>query len=133
MTPDSFHAAGVLAMADRIRSIREHGKQILVVDLANCPPSEVACVARTVPDHVSDQPRGSVLLLVNFTGASFDAEAVRAIKESAVFDKPYIHKTAWIGGNNIRKEFHAEVEVYSRRELPVFSTVPEAINWLVKD
>lgn len=118
---------------ERIRSIRESGKQILFVDMSNCPPSEVACLARAVPDHVSIQPLGSVLLLVNFSGASFDPEAVRAIKESAVFDKPYIRKAAWIGGNNIRREVHTEIQVYSQRKLPIFGDVPEAINWLVKD
>jgi hypothetical protein len=90
----------------------------------------VADVARTVPNHLATQPRASVLLLVNFTGASFDQEAIRAIKESAVFDKPYIKKSAWIG--NIQEEIHAEIRRFSRRELPVFSSVQQAISWLVK-
>jgi hypothetical protein len=45
---------------------------------------------------VTTQPRGSVLILSDFTGASFDEEAIRAMKESAVFDKPYIKKSAWV-------------------------------------
>jgi hypothetical protein len=32
-------------------------------------------------------PRGSVLVLTDFTGAVFDRDAVRAVKETAVFDK----------------------------------------------
>jgi hypothetical protein len=42
---------------------------------------------RAVPDYVTAQPLGSVLLLVDFTGASFDQEALRAMKECAAFDK----------------------------------------------
>lgn len=63
---------------------------------------------------------------MNFTGASFDQEAILAIKESAVFDKPYIKKSAWIG--NIQEELHAEIRNFSRRELPVFRSAQQAIR-----
>jgi hypothetical protein len=36
-------------------------------------------------------------VLADFTGASIDVEAIRAMKESAVFDKPYIKRSAWVG------------------------------------
>jgi hypothetical protein len=118
-------------MQQRIRYITEKGKEILLVDLANCPASEVADIAHIVPNHLSARPRGSVLLLVNFTDASFDVEAVRILKESAVFDKPYVKKSAWIG--NIHKEMHSEIQTFSRRELPIFPSIERAISWLVKD
>jgi|SRR5579863_3364551 hypothetical protein len=118
-------------MQERIRYINEKGKPILLVDLANCPPSEVADLARMVPNHVTARPRRSVLLLVNFTGASFDDEAIRVLKESAVFGKPYIKKSAWIG--SVRQEIHDEIRNFSRRDLPIFATIEQAIDWLVKD
>ena len=37
---------------------------------------------------MTTHPRGSVLIRSDFTGASFDEEAIRIIKESAVFDRP---------------------------------------------
>jgi hypothetical protein len=120
-------------MAERIRSIMENGKEILLVDMTNCPPSEVAEVARAIPTHVSTRPRGSVLLLVNFTDASFDRESIRVMKETAVFDKPYIKKSAWIGSKNLCGKNHAEIQEFSRRKLPVFSSLQQAITWLVKD
>lgn len=119
------------SLQQRIRYIHENGKQILFVDLANCPPSEVAEAARIVPNEVSTQPRGSVLLLVDFTGASFDREAIRAIKESAVFDKPYVKKSAWIG--SIGEDVHAEIQKFSRRQLPIFGSLQQATTWLVKE
>jgi hypothetical protein len=120
-------------MTERIRSITEQGKRILLVDLSNCPPSEVADVARAVPNHVTTKPRASVLLLVNFTGASFDQEAIRVIKESAVFDKPYIKKSAWIVGNDTLEGINAEIRDFSRRELPIFKNIRQAVTWLIKD
>jgi hypothetical protein len=120
-------------MSDRIRLITEQGKQILVVDFSNCPASEVADIARTVPNHVTMQPRRSVLLLVDFVGASFDSEAIRAIKESAVFDKPYIKKAAWIGRSVTLDNILDEIRDFSRREFPVFANFDDGLAWLVRD
>jgi hypothetical protein len=120
-------------MLERIRSLREQGKQVLLVDLSNCPPSEVEHIARTLPDYVTTRPRGSVLLLVDFTGASFDREAIRAMKESSVFDKPYIKKSAWVGTAHLPIELHAEITNFSRRKIPIFSSTTQAVSWLVSD
>jgi mannose/fructose-specific phosphotransferase system component IIA len=77
-------------MTDRIRFITHRGKQILLVDLSNCSTAEVEKIIRTVPGVVTTRTRAraSVLILSDFTGASVDEEAVRAMKENAVFDKP---------------------------------------------
>ena len=120
-------------MHDRIQLISHQGKQVLVVDLSGCRASEVEKIVREVPDYVATQPRHSVLLLADFTGASFDEEALRTMKESAVFDKPYIKKSAWIGEQHLPKTFHESLKNFSGRDFPVFSTRLEALNWLVGD
>jgi len=122
-----------MPMQDRIRSIREQGKEILLVDVSNCRPREVETIARTVPTYITSRARGSVLLLVDFSGATVDPEAVRTMKESAVFDKPYIKKSAWIGAKNFPQEFYAEITGFARREMPVFDSRQEAVAWLVQD
>src|ERR1700674_4219210 len=125
--------AGFRAMDKRLRFISELGKQILFVDFSNCLAGDVEEIARMDPDFLTGQPLRSVLLLVDFTGASFDAEAIRVMKESAVFDKPYIKKSAWIGASNFPKEFHEQISGFSGRELPAFRTREEALTWLVAD
>jgi hypothetical protein len=62
-------------MEERIRFIDHQGKKILLVDFSNCPANEVERIARAVPDYVTVQPRNSVLVLTDFTGASFDRDA----------------------------------------------------------
>lgn len=84
-------------MEERIRFIDHQGKKILLVDFSSCPANEVERIARAVPDYVAVNPRGSVLVLTDFTGASFDRDALRAMKETAVFDKPFVKKSAWLG------------------------------------
>ena len=120
-------------MPDRIRSICERGKEILLVDVSNCRPSEVDAVARMIPSYVSTRARDSVLLLVDFSGASVDTEAIRTMKESAVFDKPYIKKSAWIGAQDFPQEFYAEITSYARRDMPIFNSRERALDWLVQD
>ena len=120
-------------LSKRIQFITHGGKQILLVDFSNCPASDVERIARAVPDYVITQPRGSVLLLTDFTGASFDEEALRTMKESAVFDKPHIRKTARIGAGSFPTQFYERLKIFSRRDFPIFKTREEALAWLLAD
>lgn len=117
----------------RIQFINHKGKQVLVVDFSRCTATEVAEVARAVPEVVTAQPRASVRILSDYTGASLDHEALRVLKESAVFDKPYVKKSAWIGAENVPQVFADDMKSFSRREFPTFKTRQDALEWLVAD
>ena len=120
-------------MQDRIRFINHEGKKILLVDFSNCPVNEVEEIARTVPNYTTVQPLGSVLVLTDFTAAVFDRDAVRAVKETAVFDKPYVKKSALIGTEDLPASFYDELKNFSRRDLRIFKTREEAVDWLAAD
>jgi hypothetical protein len=120
-------------MIDRIRFITHQGKQILLIDLSNCSPDNVDRIFRTVPDFVTTRPLGSVLILSDFTGASFDAEAIRVMQQTAVFDKPHVKKSAFVGTESFPQGFFENLRGYSRREFPAFKTRDEALAWLAKD
>jgi hypothetical protein len=120
-------------MADRIQFISHDGKQILLIDFSFCSAGEVEKICRGVPALVTALPRNSVLILSDFTGASFDKNAIRAMKEAAVFDKPYVKKSAWVGAGLFPHEFSRSLSYFSRREFPAFETRKEALAWLVKD
>jgi hypothetical protein len=120
-------------MHERIRSIDHQDKKILLVDLSNCSANEVEEIVRRVPDYVTVQPLGSVLVLTDFTGAVFDRDAVLAVKETAVFDKPFVKKSALIGTEDLPASFYDELKNYSRRELLMFKTREEALDWLAAD
>ena len=123
----------VVAMHERIQFISHEGKQILFVDLSACSATEVERIVRIVPDVVMAQPRRSVRLLVDFTRASFDRAALQTMKESAVFDKPHIKASAWIGAGALPEMLFEELKTFSRREFPAFKTRLEALEWLVKE
>jgi hypothetical protein len=118
---------------ERIRYIDHQGKKVLLVDFSNCSANEVEEIARAAPDYITVQPRGSVLVLTDFTGAAFDRDALRAMKEAAVFDKPFVKKSALIGTEDLPTSFYDELRTFSRRELLIFKTRQEALAWLASD
>jgi hypothetical protein len=55
------------------------------------------------------------------------------LKESAVFVRPHLKKSAWVGTDNLPHVFYEHIKSFSRRELPTFKTREEAMEFLVKD
>ena len=121
-TKAKAHAKEGFNVHERMQSISHQGKQVVLADCSNCLAVDVHKIVRAVPDYVTAQPLGSVLLLVDFTGASFDQDALLAMKECAVFDKPYIKKATWVGAENLPHAFEKDLKTFSRREFPTFKT-----------
>ena len=119
-------------MEDRIRFIEHEGKRILLIDVSHCSAAELAKIAQIVPSYVETKPLGSVLLLADFTGAEFDRIAIDRLKESAVFDRPHLKQSAWVGTERLPKVFYEHIKSFSRLELPTFKTREEAMQWLVE-
>ncbi|HZP17416.1 MAG TPA: hypothetical protein VFB00_05600 [Terriglobales bacterium] len=120
-------------MEERIRFITHRGKQILLVDLSQSSPEEVTQISKLVPSYVSSQPRGSVLLLADFTGAKVDKDALTALKEATVYDRPHLKRSAWVGVASLPKVYYENIKSFSRRDLPAFQTREEALEWLVAE
>jgi hypothetical protein len=136
---DFSHASRHLAashhqyLTEHINFITYQGKQVLMLDVSHCLASEVETLFRGLPEFVTTRPRLSVLILSDFTGAAFDLEAVRVMKETAVFNKPHVRKSAWMGTASLPQEFAKSLSSFSRREFGVFETRKEALAWLWKD
>jgi len=120
-------------MEDRIRFIEHHEKKILLIDLSNLAAADVRRLSELVPKFVTQHPKGSLLLLADFTGAEFDRDTFTVMKEGAVFDRPHIKKSAWVGTENLPKVFYEHLKVFSQRDLPTFKTREEALDWLVEE
>ncbi len=118
---------------ERIRFIEHRGKRILLIDVSHCSGDELATLVRLVPTYVTSEPLGSVLLLADFTGAEFDRIAIDRLKESTVFDRPHLKRSAWVGIETLPKVFYEHIKSFSRRDLPTFKTREEALDWLVRE
>ena len=118
---------------DRIRFIEHKGKQILLVDVSHCGAVEVEKISRLVPSFLASEPKGSVLLLGDFTGAEVTKQTAERLKQDTVFDRPYLKRSAWVGTDAIPHALFENIKSFSRRELPTFKTREEAMEWLVKE
>jgi hypothetical protein len=127
------HTASVQLVSDRLRFFTHQAKQILLIDVSHCSAAEVEKIFRAVPKLVIPRPLGSVLILTDFTGASFDPEAMRAMEEAAVFDKYHVRKSAWARREKFPPGFCENLSSFSRREFSIFKTREDALVWLVKD
>ena len=89
---------------------------------ASCTADEVATIADLLPEFVTREPLGSLLLLGDFTGAQFSREAVEHIKIAAVFDRPHLKRSAWVLTENLPKVFYDSIRSFSARQIPTFAT-----------
>jgi len=117
---------------DRIRSIVHQGKPVLFVDCSHCSAKEVGDICYLVPKFVSKQPIGSVLLLADFTGATFDRACIERLKVSIVLDRPHLKRSAWVGTGTLPKVFYENLRTFGQRDLPTFEDKDEALNWLAQ-
>jgi hypothetical protein len=120
-------------MSERLRFIEHAGKRVMFLDFTNCSHAETMHLLSEIKATIEEQPKGSVLVLADFHGAQFDREIATRIKEVLVFDRPYVKRSAWIGSESVPHIFHENFQHFSQRDLPVFSTREEALDWLVKD
>lgn len=116
---------------DRVRFITHKGRRILLVDLSSCTPLQVAIICDLVPSYVTPEPRGSVLILADFTNSQMDRDALEHLKKATVHDRPHIKRSAWVGADSVPKAFYENLKAFSVREYPTFDTREQAMNYLV--
>ena len=131
--PGSAGALREGGYTNRVRFLRYQGQRILLIDMTNCSPEEVTAIAEKVRRVVTAQPRESVLILTDLTGAQFTRDAVTRVKEVAVFDRPYVKKSAMVGTEAMPEVFYQALKTFSRREFPRFKSRKEAMDWLVRE
>ena len=115
---------------ERLRYIEHRGKRILLADVSTCNDQQLAECIRAVPQFVTKQPEHSVLLLGDFTGTHFTKETVEQLKIAAVFDRPHVAKAAWVLSDNLHKVLVESIRTFSARDIPVFATREEALDYL---
>jgi hypothetical protein len=116
---------------ERLRYLEHKGKRVLLVDLSACAPEQLLECIKAVPQYITRQPEHSLLALGDFTGAQFTKEAIEQLKIAAVFDRPHIAKSAWVLSDNLHKVLLDSIRTFSKREIAVFSTREEALDYLV--
>lgn len=116
----------------RVRFIEHRGKQILLHDFSGIvdPQDGFAVVALSGP-IVASQPPGSLLTLINVTGAHYNKDILDALRVLAKHNKPFVKASAMVGVSGLLKIIYVTFTQLSGRRIPVFSTLAEAKDYLV--
>jgi hypothetical protein len=120
-------------MEERLRFAQHHGKTILLIDMSHASKQDLLILLGQIKAAITEQPRDSVLVLADFTGAQVDKDVATRIKEVLVFDRPFVKRAAWVGTDDLPHVFYENFKTFSRRDLPSFKTRDEAMDWLASD
>jgi hypothetical protein len=118
---------------ERLRFIKHKGHAIYLIDFKNCKAKELLLLLEQVRADIARHELGSVLTLAEFAGAEIDRSVATRVKEVLVLDRPYVKRSAWVGTESLPHVFYEHFKNFSQRELPLFKTREEALEWLVQD
>lgn len=116
---------------ERVRFISHRERQVLLVDMTDCTPNEALEISDKVQALVTEQPKDSVLILADLTGARFDKNALDRMKKAAAYDKPHVKRSAMVGGGKHESTLKQALKFFSQRDYTSFETREEALDWLV--
>lgn len=114
-------------------SFQKHNlKEIMVFDFTNKTVEQIIADIEEAKKHVSTRPFASILALTDLTGMRFNSRVTEAFKGFTTHNKPYIKSSAIIGIQGLQKIAYQAVMAFSKRNIPIFKTRAEALDWLVK-
>ena len=125
--------ANANSFEERLRFIKHKGHAIYSIDFTHCTAKELLLLLEQVRADIARHAPGSVLVLADFTGAQIDKKVATRIKEVLVLDRPYVKRSAWVGTESLPRVFYEHFKSFSQRELPLFKTREEAMEWLVSE
>jgi len=113
------------------RFIEQSGKRILYLDLAHASPGQKAEAMRSAAGIIAAEPPGSVLLLLDVTGAGLSDDAEAAVKEFGERTAPHVKARALVGATGLKKLLYARLQV-ARGGQAVFDDLGVAREWLAR-
>ena len=120
-------------MDDRIYFVEHKGKKVLMLDFSHATAQQMQLLLEHVRITVAQHARESLVTLADYTGAEIDHAVSTKIKEVLTLDRPFVKKTAWIGTESIGRAFLENFHNFSQRDILIFQTREEAMDWLVAD
>ena len=118
----------------RVRFINHKDRRVLLIDYSNLTDeSELIEMIEQREFVVDSQPRNSVLMVINVTGAKFSKEVLTRAKEANVYDRPYVLRSAMVGVAEQQKPALAAVSMFAKKQWEMFDTLDQALDWIVQD
>lgn len=115
---------------DRVQLLFHNSKQIVLLDLSHCQPTESIAVIEQAKKVIARLPPKSGLVLTDVTEAVYTKDVANAIKDFVSHNTPYIKVSAVVGADGIRLVLLQSVIFITRREIKTFGARQKAMDWL---
>jgi hypothetical protein len=119
------------ASGSRLNFVKHKGQDILVVDFSHCSAREMLALMEQIRALVARHKPGTLLTLADFNHAEIDKKVATRMKEVLTLDRPYVKRSAWVHAESVPHVFYENIKSFSQRDIPVFKTREEAMDWLV--
>lgn len=116
---------------DRLSFVKHKGQSIFVIDFSRCSAKEMMALIEQIRVIVARHQPGSLLTLADFNHAEIDKAVATRMKEVLTLDRPYVRRSAWVHAESVPHVFYENIKSFSQREIPIFKTREEAMEWLV--
>ncbi len=118
--------------AGRVVFVEHRGTRVLFINYSHCDIPMLKAVAAEGNRVISREALNSVLTLNDVTGTSFDKESVAVLQSKVAANAPYVRRAAVIGIGGLQRLIYEGIQAFSKRNLPLFPSRLEALDWLVK-
>lgn len=119
---------------ERVRTMIYNNKRLIYIDFSNLSSytlPEIVKVVEEAKQMIRANPQNSVLTLTNVTGLFFNKEILEMMIQYIADNKPYVTASAIVGAQGLRKIAVNSAEKLSMRDLHLFESEKEAMDWLV--
>lgn len=117
----------------RVEIIKYKGKEIVYMDFSNLEIKQYDEFKATIEDAkniLKTYPLASALTLVNFLNLRFSTQFLAELKELTFHNKPYVKSGAVFGVQGLQKVVFDAVMKLTGRDLPIFNSKEEGLDWL---
>jgi len=82
--------------------------------------------------YIATHPPNSLLTITDVTGLRFSTELINAFSDFASQNHPFVKAAAVVGVTGIQKIAYDTIMKLTKRTIPMFPSVEEAMDWLVE-
>lgn len=118
---------------NRVEIINYNGKEIIFIDFSNLDIlqfEEFKATIESAKNIIKNCPPASALTLVDFTNLRFSSQFLSELKELTLHNKPYVKSGAVLGVQGLQKVVFDSVMKITGRNLPIFKSKEEGLDWL---
>ena len=116
----------------RVKYLYHNGRPILFLDFSGCNVEDFHISIKEAEKLIRAEPPNSILTLTDVTGAKYNLEVTKALKEFAIGNKPFVKAGAVVGLDALKKIIYNSIMHVSGRNLLAFDNIEKAKDWLVE-